>query len=152
MRHIPRLEDLVPTRCQIFIAFRGKFCQVTLFLIQCPCVFKISESHRITQEDLNDLAGELYQSKHQSELLSSRLKQCNLVTAEVHITIFMTRNIYFARRLNMEKGCTTTELHNRIESIGKTLIQSAMSSFLIHKYQIIKSVSENCYEDMEYRI
>lgn len=27
-----------------------------------------------------------------------------------------------------------------------------MASFLIHKYQIIKSVSENCYEDMEYRI
>ena len=38
-----------------------------------------NEPHSITQEDLNDIARDLYLSKQQSELLASRLKQWNLV-------------------------------------------------------------------------
>ena len=38
-----------------------------------------NEPHWITQEDLNDLARDLYLSKQQSELMASRLKQWNLV-------------------------------------------------------------------------
>ena len=38
-----------------------------------------NEPHWIMQEDLNDLARDLYLSKQQSELLASRLKQWNLV-------------------------------------------------------------------------
>ena len=38
-----------------------------------------NEQHWITQEDLNDLARDLYLSKQPSEFLASRLKQWNLV-------------------------------------------------------------------------
>ena len=51
-----------------------------------------NEQHWITKEDLNDLARDLYQSKQQSELLASRLKQWNLVQEDVRITSFRNRN------------------------------------------------------------
>ena len=51
-----------------------------------------NELHWITQEDLNDLAPDLYQSKQQSELLASRIKQWNLVQEDVRITSFRNRN------------------------------------------------------------
>ena len=51
-----------------------------------------NEPHWITQEDLNDLACDLYMSKQQSELLASRLKQWNLAQVDVRITSFRNRN------------------------------------------------------------
>ena len=51
-----------------------------------------NEPHWITQEDLNDLARDLYLSKQQSELLASRLKQWDLVQEDVRITRFRKRN------------------------------------------------------------
>ena len=51
-----------------------------------------NEPHWITQEDLNDLARDLYLSKQQSELLASRLKQWNIVQEDVRITSFRNRN------------------------------------------------------------
>ena len=51
-----------------------------------------NEPYWITQEDLYDLARDLYLSKHQSELLASRLKQRNLVQEDVRITSFRNRN------------------------------------------------------------
>ena len=51
-----------------------------------------NEPHLIMQEDLNDLDRDLYLSKQQSELLASRLKQCNLVQKDVRITSFRKRN------------------------------------------------------------
>ena len=51
-----------------------------------------NEPHWITQEDLNDLARDLYLSKQQWELLASRLKQWNLVQEDVRITSFRNRN------------------------------------------------------------
>ena len=51
-----------------------------------------NEPHWITQEDLNDLARDLYLSKQQSELLVSWLKQWNLVQEDVRITSFRNRN------------------------------------------------------------
>ena len=53
-----------------------------------------NEPHWITQEDLNDLARDLYLSKQQSGLLASRLKQWNLVQEDVRITSFRNRNKY----------------------------------------------------------
>ena len=50
-----------------------------------------NEPHWITQEDLNDLARDLYLSKQQSKLLASRLKQWNLVQESVRITSFRNR-------------------------------------------------------------
>ena len=51
-----------------------------------------NEPHWITQEDLNDLARDLYLSKQQSELLAFRLKQWNLDLEDVRITSFRNRN------------------------------------------------------------
>ena len=51
-----------------------------------------NEPHWITQEDLNDLARDLYLSKQLSELLASRLTQWNLVQEDVSITSFRNRN------------------------------------------------------------
>ena len=44
------------------------------------------EPHWIMQEDLNDLARDLYLSKQQSELLAFRLKQWKLVQEDVSVT------------------------------------------------------------------
>ena len=52
-----------------------------------------NEPHWITEEDLNDLARDLYLSKQQSDLLAFRLKQWNLVQEDVKITSFKNRNI-----------------------------------------------------------
>src|SRR5438477_7296916 len=49
--------------------------------------------HLINQGDLNDLVRDLYLSKSQSELLTSRLKQWNLVDDDVRITSFRKRNL-----------------------------------------------------------
>ena len=49
-----------------------------------------NESNWIMQEDLDDLACDLYLSKQQPELLASWLKQRNLVKADVRITSFRT--------------------------------------------------------------
>ena len=51
-----------------------------------------NEPHWITQEDLNDLARDLYLLKQQSELLASQLKQWNLVQEDVRITSFRNQN------------------------------------------------------------
>ena len=51
-----------------------------------------NEPDWIMQEDLNDLARDLYLSKQQSELLASQLKQWNLVQEDVRITSFRNRN------------------------------------------------------------
>ena len=51
-----------------------------------------NEPHWITQEDLNDLARDLYLSKQQSELSAFRLKLWNLVQKDVRITSFRNRN------------------------------------------------------------
>ena len=51
-----------------------------------------NEPHWITQEDLNDLARDLYLSKEQSELLAFRLNQWKLVEEDVRITSFRNWN------------------------------------------------------------
>ena len=61
-----------------------------------------NEPHWITQEDLNDLARDLYQSKQQSELLAPWLKRWNLVQEDVRITSFRNRNKDLASFFYME--------------------------------------------------
>ena len=51
-----------------------------------------NEPNWIIQEELNDLAHDLYLSKQQSELLASWLKQWNLVQEDVRITSFRNQN------------------------------------------------------------
>ncbi|KAF2366561.1 hypothetical protein FHG87_002689 [Trinorchestia longiramus] len=63
-----------------------------------------NEPHWITQEDLNDLARDLYLSKQHSELLASRLEQWNLVKADVRVTSDRTRNKDFASFFDMENS------------------------------------------------
>ena len=70
-----------------------------------------NEPHWITQEDLNDLARDLYLQKQQSELLASRLKQWNQVQEDVKITSFRNRNKDLASFFDMEnKLCYWTNI------------------------------------------
>ena len=70
-----------------------------------------NEPDWVTQEDLNDLARDLYLSKQQSELLASQLKQWNLVQEDVRITSFRNRNKDLASFFDMEnKLCNCTNI------------------------------------------
>ena len=78
-----------------------------------------NEPHWITQEDLNDLARDLYLSKQQSELLASRLKQWNLVQEDVRITSFRNWNKDLASFFDMEnKLCYCTNIPGLFMSLG----------------------------------
>ena len=78
-----------------------------------------NDPHWITQEDLNDLAHDLYLSKKQSELLASRLKQWNLVQEYVRITSFRNRNKDLASFFDMEnKLCYCTNIPGLFMSLG----------------------------------
>ena len=78
-----------------------------------------SEPHWIMQEDLNGLARDLYLSKQQSELLASRLKQCNLVQEDVRITSFRNWNKDLASFFDMEnKLCYCTNIPDLFTSLG----------------------------------
>lgn len=54
-----------------------------------------SEPHFLSQGDLNDLVRDLKLSKHQSELLGSRLKGWNLLQKETKICVFRNRHDEF---------------------------------------------------------
>ena len=70
-----------------------------------------NEPHWITQEDLNDLARDLY--------LASRLKQWNLVQDYVRITSFRNRNEDLASFFDMEnKLCYCTNIPGLFTSLG----------------------------------
>ena len=78
-----------------------------------------NEPHWIMQEDLNDLARDLYLSKQQSELLASRLKQWNLVQEDVRITSFWNWNKGLASFFDMEnKLCYCTNIPGLFMSLG----------------------------------
>ena len=78
-----------------------------------------NEPHWLTQENLNDLARDLYPSKQQSELLASRLKQWNLVQEDVRITSFRNRNKDLASFFDMEnKLCNCTSIPGLFTSLG----------------------------------
>ena len=86
-----------------------------------PCYNGTSgnEPHWITQENLNDPTRDLYLSKQQSELLASRLKQCNLVQEDARITSFRNRNKDLASFFDMEnKFCNCTNIPGLFTSLG----------------------------------
>lgn len=71
-----------------------------------------NEPHRITYPELNDLVRDLNLSKEKSEILSSRLKQWNLLANDVRISSFRTRNnrlIPFFKDENQLCYCTNVE-------------------------------------------
>ena len=51
-----------------------------------------SHPHLITQPELNDLVRDLNLSKHQSELLGSRLQQWNLLAHGTKISVYRDRH------------------------------------------------------------
>ena len=78
-----------------------------------------NEPHWIMQKDLNDLAHNLYLTKQQSELLASRLKQWNLVKADVRITSFRTRNKDFASFFDVKNRlCYCTNVSGLFTFLG----------------------------------
>ena len=100
-----------------------------------------NESHWITQEDLNDLARDLYLSKQQSELLASRLKQWNLVQEDVRITSFMNRNKDIASFLDREnKLCYCTKIPGFFTSLGLSHNPSDWRLFINSSKRSLKGV------------
>ena len=82
-----------------------------------------NEPHWITQEDLNDLARDLYLSKQQSELLASRFKQWKLVQEDIRITSFRNRNKDLDSFFDMEnKLCYCTNIIGLFTSLGLHII------------------------------
>ena len=127
-----------------------------------------NEPHWITQEDLNDLARDLYLSKQQSEILASRLKQWNLVQEDVRITSFRNRNKDLASFFDMEnKLCYCTNIPGLFTSLGlphnpsdwRLFIDSSKRSLkgvLLHNWNKYPSISiahsvnlKESYDNME---
>ena len=52
-------------------------------------------SHKISQEELNDLVRDLDLSKNKAEILASRLRQWNLLKDEARVTLFRNRHEQF---------------------------------------------------------
>ena len=99
------------------------------------------EPHWITQEDLNDLARNLYLSKQQLELLASRLKQWNLVQEDVRITSFRNRNKDLASFFDMEnKLCYSTNIPGWFTSLGLPHNPSDWRIFIDSSKRCLKGV------------
>ena len=100
-----------------------------------------NEPHWITQEDLNDLARDLYLSKQQSRLLVSRLKQWNLVQEDVRITSFRNRNKDFVSFFDMEnKLCYCTNIPGLFTSLGLLHNPSDWCLFIDYSKRSLKGV------------
>ena len=66
--------------------------------------YKGNNPKLFSQHDLNDLVRDLNLTKHQSELLASRLKERNLVTEEVKITKFRSRSDHLQDKFSFENN------------------------------------------------
>jgi len=54
-------------------------------------IFTLTKFHRITQEELNDLIGDLNLPKRKAELLGWRLQQWNLLKENVRVSLYCKR-------------------------------------------------------------
>ena len=119
-----------------------------------------NEPHWITQEDLNDLARDLYLSKNLSELFASRLKQWYLVQEDVMNTSFRNQNKDLSSFYDMEnKLCYCTNIPGLFTSFGLQHIPSDWRLFIdsskrsLNKYPsipIAHSVQlKESYDNME---
>ena len=103
-----------------------------------------NEPHWITQEDLNDLARDLYLSKQLSELLASRLNQWNQVQEDVRITSFRNRNKDFTSFFDMEnKLCYCTNILDLFTSFGLPHNPSDWRLFIDSPKRRLKGVLHN---------
>ena len=104
----------------------------------------VNEPHWITQEDLKDLARDLYLSKQQSELLASRLKQWNLVQEDVRITSFRNRTKDLASFFEMEnKLCYCTNIPGLFTSLALPHNPSDWCLFIDSSKWSLKGVLHN---------
>ena len=100
-----------------------------------------NEPHWVTQEDLNDLACDMYLSKQQSEPLASRLKQWNLVQEGVRITSFRNRNKDLVSFFEMENNlCYCTNIPGLFTSIGLPHNPSDLRFFIDSSKRCLKRV------------
>ena len=100
-----------------------------------------NEPHWIMQEDLNDLARDLYLSKQQSGHLASRLKQWNLVQEDVRITSFRNRNKDLASFFDMEnKLCYCTNIPGLLTSLDLPYNPSDWCLFIDSSKRSLKGV------------
>ena len=99
-----------------------------------------NELHWITQEDLNDLARDLYLSKQLSEPLASRCKLWNLVQEDVRITSFRNRNKDLASFFDMDnKLCYYKNIPGLFTPLG--LPQSFR---LVYFHRLFQAKSQGC--------
>lgn len=70
------------------------------FMIQSP-----SQSHKMTQNELNDLIRDLELSKSKSELLASRLTQYNYLANDVKYSVYRTCQKPLEQFFEKKKNC-----------------------------------------------
>ena len=100
-----------------------------------------NEPHWTTQEDLNDLARDLYLSKQQSELWLLGLNSGCLVQEDVRITSFRNRNKDLAFFFNIEnKLCYCTNIPGLFTSLGLPHNPSDWRLFIDSSKRRIKGV------------
>ena len=101
MRHVPHSDDLPVLTPLVNKDLRFSSDEEmpsredsaeSISLEDIESTYSGTSGNEITQEDLNDLARDLYLSKQQSEFLASRLKLWNFVQEDVRITKFRNLN------------------------------------------------------------
>ena len=101
MRHVPHSDDLPvltpPVIKDLLFSSDEEMpsredSAESISLEDIESTYSGTSGNEITQEDLNDLARDLYLSKQQSEFLASRLKLWNFVQEDVRITKFRNLN------------------------------------------------------------
>ena len=65
---------------------------------------QFNEFHRITQEELNDLIGDLDLPKSKAEVLGARLQKWSLLKENVRISVYRKRHEDLVQFLKMERG------------------------------------------------
>jgi len=115
LRPVPHTEDLpVPVPLQQYILDsddeptenREKIPQLSTSTdADFTADLQFNESHRITQEELNDLIRDLDLFKSKAELLGSRLQQWNLLKENVRISVYRKRHEGLVQFFKWKRHC-----------------------------------------------
>ena len=82
-----------------------------------------TKPHFITAPDLNDLVRDLYLTKHQSELLASRLQQWHLLDEDTRVFSFKKRSWELEKHFSMDRDlCFCNDIKGLFHNIGIQMI------------------------------
>lgn len=97
--------------------------------------------HFITGPDLNDLVRDLYLTKHQSELLASRLQQWHLLADDARVSSFRKRSWELQQHFSMDKDlCFCNDIKGLFDDLGMQYDSSQWSLFIDASLYSIKAV------------